>query len=55
MKFEMAQTGVFNDRTDTNGHDPVSMNYPLMGPKYLHRDYVRAKVYTIWEHAPFGF
>ena len=26
-----------------------------LAPKYLYRDYFKAKVYTIWVHGPLGF
>ena len=32
-------------------HVPIANT---LGPMYLYREYLKAKVYTIWVHRPFG-
>ena len=33
----------------------ITYNIYILDPKYLYREYFKAKVYTIWIHGPWGF
>ena len=33
---------------------PCTQIVYTLAPKYLYRDYIKAKVYTIWAHGPLG-
>ena len=34
---------------------PCSQILNTLGPMYLHSEYFKAKIYTIWVHGPLGF
>ena len=44
----------FDASEHCNPKGPCTPIVYTLAPKYLHRDYFKAKVYTIWVHGPLG-
>ena len=54
--FEMYSVGLSSELVPALfPKGPCTLIVDSLAPKYLYRDYFKAKVYPIWVHGPVGF